>query len=465
MGGSMLADERARTRLIAIGPHDVTGDGRSRIRAECHMASSTGQRPTLLVHEDVPIDVLWWTTDLNCAYILVESEENSGKGALHPVIARYRRVGSNLTLMGLSQLESDQPTIPATIWHEPTSHTVLWMVLATIATLFVGAWATVVPAPFLLSQTEPTYSVETIVTAPGATKDSGLRFATYSERQAHWIEVPFQFARSKFVEGKTIQPLDTQSDVRSGESDVKDDSLSNSVLAALTQANTEITDVDGDGVLVKSLNAPGQLDDGDVVIAADDSPVKTTIDLYSVLDRHAAGDKVPVRIEDGSRKTLYLRPNPQYPEGWMIEEQISTKNLRYTSPFPAKLRRTIINGNSSGLAVALWAYIQLTGDDVIRGRRIVVTGNVDASGIVREVGGVPFKALQAQRERAEIMLVPTGGSRQAFLFDGIDDLQVVDIHTLADAIAVLHRGDGRPTGHPQTPRSSSQSPTTPIRGS
>jgi S1-C subfamily serine protease len=47
-------------------------------------------------------------------------------------------------------------------------------------------------------------------------------------------------------------------------------------------------------------DASGRQSPGDVIIAVDGAPVVNQLDLFKALDRHVVGDKIPVRIKNGS---------------------------------------------------------------------------------------------------------------------------------------------------------------------
>lgn len=66
------------------------------------------------------------------------------------------------------------------------------------------------------------------------------------------------------------------------------------------------------------------------------------------------------------------------------------------------------SGPSGGLMTTLAIYNKLTKDDITKGLKIAGTGTIEEDGTVGEIGGVKYKLLGANREKADIFLVPAG---------------------------------------------------------
>ena len=95
-----------------------------------------------------------------------------------------------------------------------------------------------------------------------------------------------------------------------------------------------------------------------------------------------------------------------------------------------------VSGSSAGLAFALDAYIALSGDDLVRGRRIVATGEIAADGTVSTVDHVDLKGKGAADDGADIFLVPIGEGDNGRRYAG-DDMQVIEVASVREAISVL----------------------------
>jgi PDZ domain-containing protein len=102
---------------------------------------------------------------------------------------------------------------------------------------------------------------------------------------------------------------------------------------------------------------------------------------------------------------------------------------------PARLRVTMkplaVSGASVGLIYALTVWDVLDPADLARGRTVAATGAIDADGRVTPVRFVDAKMRVARAAGATLFLVPPGQTPQH------PSLRVVEVATLADAIAVL----------------------------
>lgn len=120
--------------------------------------------------------------------------------------------------------------------------------------------------------------------------------------------------------------------------------------------------------------------------------------------------------------------------------QTQARRDGHTLP-PAELRPVLdprVQGGSAGLALALAMYSWLSGEDLTRGRDVVVTGSINASGQVEPIGHALQKGKAAAEMHADLLLVPTHNRVQAARFS--DDVQVIAVDTLAEALRALRAG-------------------------
>ena len=107
-------------------------------------------------------------------------------------------------------------------------------------------------------------------------------------------------------------------------------------------------------------------------------------------------------------------------------------------PFPVRIDTGDLGGPSAGLAFTLEIYDSLTGRRLSRGRRVAVTGTIDASGNVGEIGGARGKTIGARRAGFDLMIVPIANLAEARANAG-RQLKVVGVRTFADALAALRK--------------------------
>uniref|UniRef100_UPI00389AE905 S16 family serine protease n=1 Tax=Streptomyces alkaliphilus TaxID=1472722 RepID=UPI00389AE905 len=116
-----------------------------------------------------------------------------------------------------------------------------------------------------------------------------------------------------------------------------------------------------------------------------------------------------------------------------------------------ELRLEDVGGPSAGLLFALGVVELLDGDgeggDLTGGRVIAGTGAIAPDGRVGSVGGVPLKTRAADRDGAEVFLVPSAECAEANR-SAPDGLRVIPVSTLTDAVRALEAlesGDPVPT--------------------
>lgn len=192
---------------------------------------------------------------------------------------------------------------------------------------------------------------------------------------------------------------------------MRDSSEANALLAAYTAMKKPI-DVKEQGVIVYALLPESKardngLQEGDIITKVDDKEVKTAKELSLYLTGKKPGDKVIVAGTRGEEKFTATVPliamNPGNRTG--IGFQNDTV-LKVTPPDPVKFDFADTGGPSAGLMMTLEIIAQLTEDDLTRGYRIAGTGTISADGTVGQIGGINYKLMAADREKADYFLVP-----------------------------------------------------------
>ena len=174
-------------------------------------------------------------------------------------------------------------------------------------------------------------------------------------------------------------------------------------------------DVDAapDGALVVGVapDAPaqGKLRSGDVIVAVDGARVRTPDELRRAIGRRDPGDEVELRVRsDGETRTETVGTveSPDDPERPVVGIQVS-QNADIELPLDVEIDLGNVGGPSAGLAFALDVLEEL-GRDVDRGRRVVVTGELQLDGTVSPIGGIAQKTIGAKRAGADVFVVPAG---------------------------------------------------------
>ncbi len=96
-----------------------------------------------------------------------------------------------------------------------------------------------------------------------------------------------------------------------------------------------------------------------------------------------------------------------------------------------------IGGPSAGMVFALAVYDRLTPGALTGEGSIAGTGTIDAEGKVGAIGGVQQKILGAERDGATLFLLPRSNCEEAEGVPAGDDISLVPVRTLGDAIDAI----------------------------
>ena len=220
--------------------------------------------------------------------------------------------------------------------------------------------------------------------------------------------------------------------------------MSRSQLTAITVAlrqlgrEVDIEAVGAEVVLVQP-NAPadGELEVGDVIVAAEGDDVTSTSDLQRAMSDLAPGDEASLTVERGEDEQIELslptRASDQDPERAVVGVQVQdAEDFRF--PVDIEIDAGSIGGPSAGLAFALDIVDEL-GDDVDGGRTIVATGELTLEGNVLPIGGIRQKVIGARRAGADLFLVPDRNAADARA--AAEGLEIVAVSDFDEALSAL----------------------------
>jgi PDZ domain-containing protein len=222
-----------------------------------------------------------------------------------------------------------------------------------------------------------------------------------------------------------------------------DESESTAIVVGLQQAGYKAVMV-GKGVRVISIEsgsrAQGLLQPGDVIIALDGKPIRTTNDLIDLIQSQSPNAVVQLQVDRLQQKMdlkVPLMPPSSPGEPPKIGISIASAGSQVSLPFPVKIvPQKIVGGPSAGLMFALTVYNAVTPGDLTGGRKIAGTGTINLDGSVGPIGGVEQKVVAAELVGASYFLSPPenyAAARSVARY-----LQVVEIVNIAQAIEFLH---------------------------
>jgi PDZ domain-containing protein len=216
------------------------------------------------------------------------------------------------------------------------------------------------------------------------------------------------------------------------------------ITLALTRLGYEVT-TRSDGVLVAEVvgDTPAErvLRVDDVIRAINGTTVALPNDISPIISELGVGEIVDLEVQRGNEVltlALELAPRADDPAVPMIGISALPLNPRFEYPFPVDIDAGLIGGPSAGMMYALAVLDILTPGDLTAGHVVAGTGTIDEGGAVGAIGGVRQKVVAAEAAGAEVMLVPASNYDEA-LTARRDDMELVPIATLDDALAALER--------------------------
>ena len=205
--------------------------------------------------------------------------------------------------------------------------------------------------------------------------------------------------------------------------------------------------------------AADSLEPGDTITSVDGVAVATVDALVEELADNKPGDVVTLEIEregqGASTIEVPLIASPDDPERTIIGF-VPFDTATVQLPFEIEIDTDRIGGPSAGLAFTLTLIDELSEGNLLGGLDVAVTGEIDIEGNVGAIGGLPQKVSAVKQVGVDYFLVPASQSpeslEQARLVAG-DDVEIIEVATLDDALAALERLGGDPILPPDPPLS------------
>lgn len=233
-----------------------------------------------------------------------------------------------------------------------------------------------------------------------------------------------------------------------------EESKTTATYVAMRRAGYDVTYL-GDGATVQAVSpgspAESKLHVGETITSVDGQPVQRAGDIGAKIRPLTPGTTIHLDIVDagGSGRTVEVvtAAHPADSALSFIGVSVKTKNPHLQAPFDVELKTERIGGPSAGLAFTLSALDELTPGDMTGGKKVAVTGTIDTDGSVGQVGGVEQKMQAVKKSGAKLFLVPAAEVDEVKKSAG-DDVEVVGVDDLEDALAALQAHGGDITGIP-----------------
>lgn len=235
---------------------------------------------------------------------------------------------------------------------------------------------------------------------------------------------------------EAVYPAGTRAaDVVARDAELMASAQTDAAAAGLREAGVEVRQAP----MVRKVASQGPSMDlllpGDFVTSVDGEPTPTKEAVERAIQAHQVGESVTFGI---------LRE--QVPEvvtvvtaASNVQPGLPVVGVTFVTGFNHSPRVAIgvddeIGGSSAGLMMALAVFDRVSPDDLVRGRVVAGTGEIDGLGNVRPVSGVAEKLAAAERAGAAIFLLPAANCADVGAGRAV---RLVPVSTVDDAVQAL----------------------------
>jgi Lon-like protease len=299
----------------------------------------------------------------------------------------------------------------------------------------------IIPSDHYLFLPDPALEVDPLVSVPDEDKGSaegGIYMVDILVRRASLFEriFPQVYGDAELVPDEVVNPAGLSERERKQES-LSEMSVSQQVAiaVALRSLGHDVEPLGAEVVrILPGAPAEGKLEVGDVIVGLKGKKVSSPDELIRLMRGHRPGTTVRLDVRRNGRE-LELVVGTRAAGG---DEQRAVVGVQiqpeFRFPVGIRIDARNIGGPSAGLAFALDIVDEL-GDDLDRGRRVVVTGTLDLDGTVGAIGGIEQKTVGARLSEGDLFLVPDGNAADAR--SHAEGLEIVAVSTFEEALAAL----------------------------
>jgi PDZ domain-containing protein len=302
----------------------------------------------------------------------------------------------------------------------------------------------IVPSDHYLFLPDPALEVDPLVSVPDedtGSAEGGIYMVDILVRRASLFErvFPQVHGDAELVPDEVVNPAGLTERERKQES-LSEMSVSQqiAIAVALRSLGHDVDPLGAEVVrILPGAPAEGKLEVGDVIVGLKGRKVRSPEELIRLMRGHRPG--TPVRLEvrrNGRERELVVGTRAA---GGDEQRAVVGVQIQPEFRFPVGIRIDArnIGGPSAGLAFALDIVDEL-GDDLDRGRRVVVTGTLELDGTVGAIGGIEQKIVGARHVEADLFLVPDGNAAEAR--SHAEGLEIVAVTTFEEALSALTTG-------------------------
>ncbi|MCP2253702.1 PDZ domain-containing protein [Prauserella aidingensis] len=331
--------------------------------------------------------------------------------------------------------------------------TIVFSSALVVAFVLVGSF---VKVPYVALGPGPTYDTlgdvdgEHVVSIDGERSydtDGQLRMTTVSLND----DVTLFGALGLWVSGRYavapreeyFRPGQTDEEVRKENVAQFRSSQSNAEVAALRTLGYPVKVVADE--IVDDSPASRVLEPGDQLVSVNGKRVSGMRDVTAALENTRPGQRIDLTYRRGEQQPrtvqIELARHPEGGKQGFIGVQPAD---RADVPFTVDISLEDVGGPSAGAMFALAIVERLEQENLVDGRHIAGTGEIDSQGNVGPIGGISFKVVAAKEDGATTFLVPERNCAEA-ASAAPEGLRLVRVGTLEDAVSALRNlRDGKP---------------------
>lgn len=233
-----------------------------------------------------------------------------------------------------------------------------------------------------------------------------------------------------------IYPAGTKAaDVLARDAELFDSAQSDAAAAGLREAGIEVRQMP----MVKKVASQGPsmeiLKPGDFVTSVDGEPTPTKDAVERAIQNHTVGEAVTFGIlRDRQPRVVTVETAAS-----KVQAGLPVVGVTFVTGFSHTPRVSFgvgdgVGGASAGLMMALAVFDRVSPDDLVRGRVVAGTGEIDGLGNVGTVGAVTEKIAGAERAGATVFLLPAANCADV---TRPTRLRLVAVGTIDDAVLAL----------------------------
>ncbi len=189
-------------------------------------------------------------------------------------------------------------------------------------------------------------------------------------------------------------------------------------------------------------NSKSKLKVGDQILKIGNQEITNLENFQDQLANYEIGDNIPITILRNDKQkqitaSLYESDNKK-----ILGIYVNEIHKYKTYPKVKIDFHKGESGPSGGLMEALDIYNKITKKDLTKGLKIAGTGEIDEKGNITSIGGVKYKLLGAEKQKADIFLVPNGENYKTCLKVAKKEklkIKIISVNTLKDAITKLEK--------------------------